>query len=91
MVGDRSYRITNDKILENISYIHRISNTNNEITYKYYLFNVLSNVIYELHATLEDLKELMNYLIQYKFYNVEHISDSDFLTHNTTILSKYFT
>ena len=47
--------------------------------FNYLLFNVLTNEIYKLNASLENLEKMMEYLIKYKYYNDKELSDKEFL------------
>ena len=55
---------------------------------KYRLFNILSNEIYSISASLEDLFKMINVLIEYK-YNTPITQDIDFLKNNLEITRKY--
>ena len=58
--------------------------------YHYYIFNIITDEIYELTGDLESLKEMIEYLINYKYYSSLVISDKEFLENNLKIYNKYF-
>ena len=59
VVGKRNYRISRSKVVMNISYLNRINMVKEGLDYKYYLFNILSNEIYEISGSLDKLREMM--------------------------------
>jgi hypothetical protein len=55
----------------------------------YYLYNILSDELYQIDFTFNDLETMMRNLINYKYYNDYNMSDEIFLKKNLSILQKY--
>lgn len=66
------------------------TNENSSNDYHYYIFNIITDEILELDGNLESLKEMIEYLIHYKYYSSSVISDKEFLESNLKIYNKYF-
>ena len=62
----------------------------NENTYQYLIFNILTNEIYQLDADLDSLREMIEYLIHYKYYSSIIITDKQFIERNKLIYNNYF-
>lgn len=77
------YMYMNKKTLKN--------NTNYNITknFKYFLFNVLSNEIYSIDGTLDNLEEMIKYLIEHKYFNKNIISDIQFIENGLKLREKF--
>lgn len=55
----------------------------------YYLYNILSDELFQINFTLENLETMIHNLINYKYYNNHNTSDDIFLKKNLEILKKY--
>ena len=56
--------------------------------YKYYLFNILTNEMYEIKATIENLKKMIQYLIETKYKNNNRITDDEFIDNMRKLICK---
>ena len=45
----------------------------------FYLFNILTNEVLEISASVDQLRQMVDYIIQKKYYNNKSISDDDFI------------
>lgn len=74
----KSETITRDKIVKNITWLEK--NPVQLITeYKYYLYNILSNDLYEIKSDKQMLINMMEYLIYCKYVNVKKLTDDEFI------------
>ena len=73
-----------------VNFIPEIEKSSSTPDYKYYLFNILTNEIYQLSACIDILKEMIEYLINYKYYSSIIITDKEFIKNNIKIYNKYF-
>ena len=55
----------------------------------YYLYNILSDELFQINFTFENLETMVHNLINYKYYNNNDINDDVFLEKNLIILQKY--
>jgi hypothetical protein len=55
----------------------------------YFLYNILSDELYQIETSFDELKQMIDYLIQYKYFNKSKMSDSKFLSSNNDIIQKY--
>lgn len=58
-------------------------------SYNYFLFNILTDEIYQIECSDNNLKSLVDYLIKSKFDNDHIIPDDEFLDNINKIKSKY--
>jgi hypothetical protein len=74
----KSDTITRDKIVKNMTWLEK--NPVELITeYKYYLYNILSNDLYEIKSDKQTLINMMEYLIYCKYVNVKKLTDDEFI------------
>jgi len=59
--------------------IYKYLNEVNNKVYKYYLYNILSDELYELKSNHENLKKMMKMLITNKCYPIKPSNDSEFM------------
>ena len=89
---NKCYTIGDDLIAANIT----LNNNKNrkksliEEDFNYYLFNVLSNEIVKIDSNLENLEEMISFLIKHKYFNVKEISDKQFIEKVLKLYSKYY-
>lgn len=55
----------------------------------YYLYNILSDELFQINFTFENLETMVYNLINYKYYNNHDMNDDVFLEKNLIILQKY--
>jgi len=55
----------------------------------YYLYNILSDELFQINFTFENLETMMHNLINYKYYNNYNMNNDVFLEKNLAILQKY--
>jgi hypothetical protein len=55
----------------------------------YYLYNILSDELFQINFTFENLETMVYNLINYKYYNNNDIDNDVFLKKNLIILQKY--
>jgi hypothetical protein len=55
----------------------------------YYLYNILSDELFQINFTFENLETMVHNLIHYKYYNNHDMNDDVFLEKNLAILQKY--
>ena len=55
----------------------------------YYLYNILSDELFQINFTFENLETMVHNLIHYKYYNNHDMNDDVFLEKNMIILQKY--
>jgi hypothetical protein len=60
-----------------------------KIQKNYYLYNILSDELFQINFTFDNLEKMVCYLINYKYYNDYDMSDEIFLKNNLIILQKY--
>ncbi len=61
-------------------YINEITNGGiNEKPNRYFLYNILDDEMYEVLFSLDNLKDMLEYLIYNKYYNTKSITDKEFL------------
>ena len=86
----REYIIKQKNIVDNLTFIERIEKIELQENFQYLLFNVLDNQIFKIEANLEELEDMIEYLIRYKYYNNITISDKQFLENSNKYYSKYY-
>ena len=74
---DNQFQI--DDIEKKIKYYYTQSHNTNPIEYKYYLYNILNDEMYEIKCDLNKLIEMVYILITNKYYNKHTITDVIFL------------
>jgi hypothetical protein len=74
-------KLENEHILQLAIYMYIYENQNNNviITNKYYLYNILSDELVKIKSTHDRLKQMIEYLIDYKYNNKDKLSDEKFL------------
>jgi hypothetical protein len=55
----------------------------------YYLYNILSDELFQINFSFENLETMIHNLINYKYYNNHDMNDDVFLEKNLIILQKY--
>jgi hypothetical protein len=55
----------------------------------YYLYNILSDELFQINFSFENLETMVHNLINYKYYNNHIMNDDMFLEKNLIILQKY--
>lgn len=55
----------------------------------YYLYNILTDELYELESSLDNLKQMIEYLIDYKYLSKKKTSDEQFINQTEKISNKY--
>jgi hypothetical protein len=55
----------------------------------YYLYNILSDELFQINFSFENLETMVHNLINYKYYNNNDMNDDVFLEKNLAILQKY--
>jgi len=55
----------------------------------YYLYNILSDELFQINFSFENLETMVHNLINYKYYNNNDMNDEVFLEKNLIILQKY--
>jgi len=55
----------------------------------YYLYNILSDELFQINFTFENLETMIHNLINYKYYNNHDMNNEVFLEKNLIILHKY--
>lgn len=58
--------------------------------YKFKLFNILSNQLFEIDSSIERLEEMIEFLINYKYFCKRKITDMEFINTNLEKYNKYF-
>lgn len=80
---------------EDITYHQDIENIKQAITclsnmkHHYYLFNILTNEINEIEFDLVELTEMVNYLVQQKYFNNDLINDKEFFDRANKIRKQF--
>ena len=64
--------------------------TNHIITNKYYLYNILSNEMYQIICNYNELVSMIDYLIKSKYQNNKQEIDDVFIKNNKEIYDKYY-
>lgn len=82
----RNYKL--DSILDYEETCSDLDNIRSK-NYRYFLFNILTDEIYQITADYEVLEEMVNYLLENKFNNDITISESEFLSKANEIKEKY--
>ena len=59
------------------------------VRYYYYLYNILTDEMFEISANIDDLKQMIEFLIDYKYNTKRKISDQQFIEQNNNISNKY--
>lgn len=75
--GNIKHKITKDEIIPD------------ETSCSYFLYNILDDHLVEIKATYKDLKEMIQFLIQHKFFNSYNVSDKEFISIADDIKIKY--
>ncbi len=76
------------KELEKIEVQMQKKEENNQTSFKYYLYNILDDNLIEIESDLKRLEEMMNYLIEVKYFTKNFIKDDEFIAKNNNILDK---
>jgi|SaaInlV_150m_DNA_4_1039716.scaffolds.fasta_scaffold02432_2 hypothetical protein len=58
--------------------------------YNFYLFNISTYEIIQLSSSMTDLTIMMEYLINKKYHEVDHISDEEFIENRLEVFDMYF-
>jgi hypothetical protein len=82
---EKVHKILKSYVVKNITQ----SNDNDVISMRYYLYNILSDQLDEITGNLEDLKKMMQYIIQSKFGQRNKITDDEFVIKNISTRQKY--
>ena len=56
---------------------------------KYYLFNILTDEIIEIIPNINNLKDMLDYLLTMKYYNIQKLSDNDFIAKMRGCMNDY--
>jgi hypothetical protein len=63
--------------------------SNLSVQKNYYLYNILSDELFQIYFSFENLETMISNLINYKYYNNHDMNDFVFLEKNLIILKKY--
>jgi hypothetical protein len=84
----------NEQLINKLNEEHKLNEQNDELKkymecYNYYLFNILTDEIYQISASPDELKLMVDYLIDNKLNSDNILSDKDFLIKINAISSIY--
>jgi hypothetical protein len=81
-------QVQNDDIKNKIKYYYTQPHNTETIEYKYYLYNILTDEMYEIKCDMNKLIEMVDILITNKYYNKHTITDANFLINIDIIKNK---
>ena len=70
------------------AYLNEIDNVKN-VKYKYFLYNILTDEMYQISSDLTRLKEMLKFLVWNKYFNKVKISDEEFIEKQNKIFERY--
>jgi hypothetical protein len=79
--------IDKQQIIKNISYENEKNKKFN--SFKYYIYNILTNQLDEIKCELNELVKMIEYLIDKKYFNYKKNTDNEFIAYNQNIKNKY--
>jgi hypothetical protein len=84
-ITGKTDKVNETDIIENVTQTENLQN----MTTKYYLYNILTDQLDEIVGDLENIKKMMTYIIQCKFGDSAKISDDEFLNKVRLLKQKY--
>jgi hypothetical protein len=82
-------QIETEHFLQLAIYMYQIEKINKNKNYNYYLYNILTDELFQVKCTLNNLIKIVEILIKHKYFNKEKIDDNTFLKNNLIIKNKY--
>lgn len=70
------------------AYLNEIDNVKN-VKYKYFLYNILTDEMYQISSDLTRLKDMLKFLVWNKYFNKVKISDEEFIEKQNRIFERY--
>ncbi len=80
-------KLENEHFLQLAVYMY-INKKKQSSNYKYYLYNILSDEMFEIQCSLTKLVEMIDMLIIAKYYNKKTISDEDFIQNIKSVIHR---
>ena len=71
------------------AYMNEIEYANYDKEFNYYLYNILTNEMFQIHVNLQKLTQMMEYIIYQKYYsNSEKVPDEVFIQNMRKLITK---
>ena len=69
--------------------MNEIEYANYDKEFNYYLYNILTNEMFQIHVNLQKLTQMMEYIIYQKYYsNSEKVPDEVFIQNMRKLITK---